>query len=151
MNEDYKDILSALLAQKAEFLLVGAYAMAAHGFPRATMDIDLWVNPNHDNAQKIYQALEIFGAPLDQVSVDDLETTGLVFQIGVAPRRIDILTSITGVEFDEALASANLIDIDGNPIFVLSAKHLIQNKQQTGRSKDLADVELLMQHYSEDE
>ena len=79
LNEYYKDILSALLAQKAEFILVGAYAMAAHGFPRATMDIDLWVNPNPDNAQKIYQALEIFGAPLDQVSVDDLGTTGLVF------------------------------------------------------------------------
>ncbi len=78
LNEDYKDILSALLAQKAEFILVGAYAMAAHGFPRATMDIELWVHPTHDNAQKIYRALEIFDAPLDQVSVDDLETTGIL-------------------------------------------------------------------------
>ncbi len=151
LNEDYKDILSALLAQKAEFILVGAYAMAAHGFPRATMDIDLWVKPSHDNAHKIYQALNIFGAPLDQLSVDDLKTTGLVFQIGVAPRRIDILTSISGVEFNEALAGSNVFDIDGQSIYVLSTKHLIQNKQRTGRSKDLADAELLIQHYPDEE
>ena len=147
LNEDYKEILFTLLAQKTEFILVGAYAMAAHGFPRATMDIDLWIKPDQNNAQKAYQALAIFGAPLDQLTVQDLATAGVVFQIGVAPRRIDILTSITGVEFDEAQKSATLIEIDGASIFVLSVDHLIQNKQQTGRTKDLADVEMLLQHY----
>jgi len=143
LNKDYKDILSELLAQQAEFILVGAYAMAAHGFPRATMDIDLWVNPTAENAQNVYRALENFGAPLNQISADDFATPGIIFQIGVAPRRIDILTSISGVEYQEANAASQTTDIDGCPIKVLSSGHLIKNKKAAGRPKDLIDVETL--------
>lgn len=143
LNKDYKDILSELLAQEADFILVGAYAMAVHGFVRATMDIDLWVRPSQQNASRVFKALDSFGAPVDQISVDDFSVPGLVFQIGVAPRRIDILTSISGVSFEEAELEANPVDIDGCSIKVLSINHLIKNKQTTGRIKDLADVEML--------
>ncbi len=146
LNEDYKDILSALLEQKVDFILVGAYAMAAHGFLRATMDIDLWVRPNGENAQRVYTALAQFGAPMSQVTIDDFKTPGLVFQIGVAPCRIDILTAITGVEFEQAYDSANIVVIDGQSIPVLSLQHLVYNKQSTGRAKDLLDVEMLVKN-----
>ena len=91
LNKDYKDILSELLAQEADFAQVGAYAMAVHGYVRATMDIDLWVRPTPQNANRVLRALESFGAPVDQTSISDFSDPGMVFQIGVAPRRIDIL------------------------------------------------------------
>ncbi len=143
LNEDYKDILSALLAHEAEFILVGAYAMAAHGFPRATMDIDIWIEPDAGNAPKVYAALATFGAPTEQISIGDLSEPGVVFQIGVAPRRIDLLTSISGVEFRDAYASAAVLDLEGLDVRVLSLRHLVTNKKATGRAKDLADIESL--------
>ena len=102
LNPNFHDILSEFCAAKVEFLLVGAYAMAVHGLPRATGDIDLWVRCSEENAQHIMAALARFGAPLSQISAADFQTPGVVFQIGVAPHRIDILTAIDGVEFDEA-------------------------------------------------
>ncbi len=143
LNEDYKDILSELLTHKAEFILVGAYAMAAHGFPRATMDIDLWVKPSAENAAKVLKALAAFGAPLDEISLKDFTEPEKVFQIGVAPRRIDILTSISGVEFNTAKMESVSTHIDGYEISVLCIADLITNKRATGRTKDMADVETL--------
>ncbi len=102
MNPDYKDILSAFSAEGVEYLLVGAYALAVHGIPRATGDIDILVRPHPDNAVKVWRALKTFGAPLSQITEKELSTPGLVFQFGVAPRRIDLLTSIDGVGFEEA-------------------------------------------------
>ena len=143
LNNDYKDILLALSNRKTKFLLVGAYAMAAHGYPRATIDIDLWVKPNSENAALVLQALEDFGAPTGGLSVDDLQTENVVFQIGVAPRRIDIITSIDGLKFEDAFANSQKIDIDGIQVPVLSVPDLIKNKRSTGRTKDLADAESL--------
>ena len=143
LNSDYKDILRALSERKVKFLLVGAYAMAAHGYPRSTMDIDLWVMPDPENAHLVLQALEDFGAPSSELSPEDLQKKDIVFQIGVAPRRIDILTSVDGLKFEDAFPRSNIIEIDAISIHVLSVSDLITNKRATGRTKDLADAELL--------
>jgi len=143
LNSDYKDILHALSKRKVKFLLVGAYAMAAHGYPRSTMDIDLWVKPDHENAVLVLEALADFGAPSAVLSPEDLQKDGMIFQIGVAPRRIDILTFADGLQFDDSFANSEIINIDGIFVHVLSVSDLIKNKQSTGRTKDLADVESL--------
>ena len=143
LNSDYKDILRSLSDRKAKFLLVGAYAMAAHGYPRSTMDIDLWVMPDPENSILVLQALEDFGAPSGDLSPEDLQKEGIVFQIGVAPRRIDILTSVDGLEFTDAFTHSDTIEIEGMLIHVLSVPDLIKNKRATGRTKDLADAESL--------
>ena len=143
LNNHYKDILLILSEKKVKFLLIGAYAMAAHGYPRSTMDIDLFVMPEPENAYLVLQALDEFGASTGDLSAKDLQKEGLIFQIGVAPCRIDILTSIDGMEFEDAYARSELIDIEGIPVRVLSVPDLIANKRATGRTKDLADVELL--------
>lgn len=140
MNPDFRDMLSALFAEGVEFLLVGAYAMAAHGLPRATGDMDLWIRPSNENAQRVWRALHRFRAPLLNLKLEDLQTTDTVFQIGVAPRRIDILTAIDGVGFDEAWLHRKEIEVDGQKCPVLSRDHLVQNKKASGRPKDLADV-----------
>jgi hypothetical protein len=143
LNNDYKDILRALSERKAKFLLVGAYAMAVHGFPRSTMDIDLWVMPDSENAGLVLRALDDFGAPSGDLSPEDLQQEELIFQVGVAPRRIDILTSVDGLKFEDAFSHSEIIDVDDIPVHVLSVSDLIKNKKATGRIKDLADVELL--------
>ena len=149
LNNDYKDILLALSNRKAKFLLVGAYAMAVHGYPRSTMDIDLWIMPDPENAILVLQALEDFGAPSGSLSQNDLQKEGIIFQIGVAPRRIDILTSVDGLNFKEAFANSQTIEIDGIPVQVLSTIDLIKNKRSTGRTKDLADAESLEEGQTE--
>ena len=144
-NPDFKDMLSALSDVEADFLLVGAYAMAAHGHPRATGDLDLWVRPNAKNAQKVFLALAKFGAPLHDLDVEDLSTPGIVFQIGVEPSRIDILTAISGVEFFDAWDRRQSIELDGIALNVISRNDLIANKRASGRPKDIADVLTLNQ------
>jgi predicted nucleotidyltransferase len=143
LNSDYRDILSALSAEKVKFLLVGAYALAAHGYPRATLDIDFWIWPDSGNAAAVLRALARFGAPFDDLSTEDFQTEGLVFQIGVAPRRIDIITSLDGLNFQDAFAHAKTVEIDDMPVHVLSVEDMIINKRATGRTKDLADAEML--------
>lgn len=140
LNPDFRDMLSALCTEDVEFLLVGAYAMAAHGYPRATGDMDIWIRCSDENARRIWQALQRFGAPLADLSLDDLQTPDTVFEIGVAPRRIDILTSIDGVEFDEAWSQRQIIEAEWQTFSVISRVHLLQNKKASGRPKDLADV-----------
>jgi len=100
LNEDYKDMLRALSDERVKFILVGAYALAAHGYPRATMDIDIWVMPSPENADAVLQALRRFGAPLHNLTREDLLKDGTIFQIGVAPRRIDIITAASGLRFE---------------------------------------------------
>ncbi len=140
LNPDFRDILYELSAQRAEFLLVGAYALAGHGLPRATGDIDIWIRPTRDNAVRVWQALVAFGAPLETLTLDDLTTPGVFFQIGLPPRRIDILTAIDGVEFQEAWQTRLECEIDGIELPVLGREALIRNKRAAGRPKDLADV-----------
>jgi hypothetical protein len=143
LNQDYKEMLSLLLENGVDFLLVGAYAMAAHGFPRATADIDIFVNPTPENAARIFKALAKFGAPLDDVSVSDFSVSGTIFQIGVKPRRIDIITEIDGLSYDGAAEGKETIYVDGISIPVISKKQLIKNKLATGRDKDRLDAQNL--------
>ncbi len=143
LNEDYRDILHALSDEDVKFILVGAYALAAHGYPRATMDIDIWIMPSPDNAEAVLRALKNFGAPLHNLTKKDLEETGTIFQIGVAPRRIDIITEVTGLIFDNAYKNSVLVNIDGIDVHIPSMDDLIINKKATGRTKDLADAEAL--------
>ena len=143
LNEDYKEILQSLEEENVKFLLVGAYAMAAYGYIRATMDIDIWVMPSADNGKAVLRALRKFGAPLHGLTIDDIQKDDTIFQIGVAPRRIDIITGASGLQFDEAFARSLETDIEGLSIRVLSLGDLICNKKASGRTRDLADVEVL--------
>ena len=143
LNEDYKEMLENLLNEGVAFILVGAYALATHGFPRATGDMDIWVKPDEENSQKTYRALAKFGAPVNEISEDEFSQPGLIFQIGVVPRRIDIITKISGVEFDEADADKIVVNLEELKIPVLSIDLLIRNKLATGREKDLLDAKLL--------
>jgi len=140
MNPDFRDILSEFCAAGVEFLLVGAYALAAHGLPRATGDIDLWVRPSPENAERVMAALARFGAPLAGVSSAEFATPGVVMQIGVAPRRVDILTAIDAVGFDEAWPARFEAEIEGMRIGVIGREHPPRNKRASGRPKDLADA-----------
>lgn len=140
LNPDFRDMLSAFAAEEVEFLVVGAYALAAHGVPRATGDLDFWVRRSSANAERVMRALERFGAPTDAVTTEDLVTPGLVLQFGVEPSRIDILTSIDGVEFEHAWPQRLVARIDDVDVPLLSRQHLIENERAVGRPKDLADV-----------
>jgi len=135
--------LSALSAAGAEYLLVGAYALAVHGLPRATGDMDIWIRPAPDNAERTLKALRAFGAPLGDLTAADLCSPGTVFQVGVAPRRVDILTAIDAVSFDEAWATRSSVRIGNADIPVIGREALIRNKRATGRARDLADAEQL--------
>ena len=143
LNEDYKDMLQCLLEEKVSFLLVGAYAVAVYGYPRATKDIDIFVRAVPENATRLMRALARFGAPLSGVSESDFSMEGIVFQIGSTPRRIDILTGISGVEFERAYANRRTITVEGMGIPVISLEDLIANKRASGRTQDLADLEKL--------
>ena len=143
LNEDYRDILRALSDEKVRFLLVGAYAMAIHGYPRATMDIDIWVMPSPPNGDAVLRALRSFGAPLHNLTREDLLKEDTVFQIGVAPRRIDIITSVSGLDFEETYSRSEPVNLEGIEVHVPSIEDLIRNKRASGRTKDLADAEAL--------
>lgn len=143
MSPDFRDLLSAFNAHGVEYLVVGAYAMAAHGRVRATGDLDVWVRPVPENAKRTFDALSAFGAPLQDLNESDLAEPGVVFQIGVAPLRIDILTAIDGVDFDSAWADRLETRFAGAVVPVLSIRHLIQNKRAAARPQDLLDVQWL--------
>lgn len=140
LNPDFRDMLSAFAEAGVEYLLVGAYAMASHGYVRATGDMDLWVRPEPLNARRVLDALHRFGAPTADLSERDFEHPDVVLQIGVPPRRIDVLTSIDGVEFGEAWADRREVEVEGLFVPVISKGHLIRNKEATGRPRDQADV-----------
>lgn len=145
MNPDFRDLLAALLETGARFIVVGAHAMAVHGVPRATGDLDVWIARDPDNADRVLKALARFGAPLSTLGIsrDDLLEDDQVVQIGVPPRRIDVLTAISGVTFDEAYGGVVVHEVDGMPIPFLGRDALVRNKRASGRAKDLADLEAL--------
>ena len=145
MNSDFKELLATLNAHSVEYLVVGAHALAAHGHVRATKDLDVWVKPSASNAARVLHALAEFGAPLADLTIDDLSRPGLIFQIGVAPVRIDVITRIDGVDFDSAWPDRLQAKLGGEIVPVLSRVHLIANKKAAGRLQDLADVERLEQ------
>ena len=143
LNQDYKEMLLTLLEEDVKFLLVGAYALAALGFPRATGDMDIFIQPDENNAEKVYKALIKFGASLQNITIKDFSTSGTIFQIGVIPRRIDIINSIDGVTFEDAYRDRVIIEIESISIPILSKDNMIKNKNSTGRAKDKVDAETL--------
>jgi hypothetical protein len=143
VNRDFAEMLSALSEAGAEFLVVGAHALAAHGTPRATGDIDIWVNSAPENAARVIAALTMFGAPMADLTVDDLTKADTVFQIGVSPSRVDILSGISGVQFADAWPRRVLLLIEGITVPVLGRADFLANKRASGRPKDLLDIELL--------
>ena len=140
MNRDFAEMLSALSEAGAEYLVVGAHALAAHGRPRATGDLDIWVRPTRENAERVWSALIRFGAPLQDLTREDLATPDVVFQIGVPPSRIDILTQISGVEFEPAWARKLILEVDGQRLPFLGREDFLTNKRAAGRARDLADI-----------
>lgn len=140
LSPDYRDILSAFTEERVDYLVVGAYAVASHGLPRATGDLDLWVRCDAENARRVWRALAKFGAPLSELTESELSNPRLVLQIGVEPSRIDILTSIDDVEFNNAWKDRLEFEVDGLPVHVIGRAHLIANKKAVGRPQDLADV-----------
>ena len=143
LNKDYSEILQILSDHDVKFIVVGAYAMGVYGYVRATGDIDVWVMASAENSEKVYEALKVFGAPLAQIDKQTFDQPGIVFQIGVAPRRVDILTQIDGIQFDQAYEKRNVIEIEGMEIPFISLKDLVTNKLSTGRAKDKLDAEEL--------
>ena len=143
MSPDFSELLLAFNANRVEYLLVGAHALAVYGHVRATKDIDVWVRPDSENAERVLIALSAFGAPLGDLSKDDLSREGTVFQIGLPPVRIDVITAIDGVDFADAWPDRFLASLGGIPVSVISRHHLISNKKASARLQDLADVEQL--------
>jgi hypothetical protein len=143
VNTDFKEILLTFNAHGVEYLIVGAHALAAHGHVRATKDLDLWVRPDAENAQRVLSSLSDFGAPSGSLTVDDLTRPDTIFQIGMPPLRIDVITAIDGVEFADAWPDRLETTFGGVPASVISRHHLITNKKTSARLQDLADVERL--------
>ena len=143
MSPDFSGLLREFNAYAVEYLVVGAHALAAHGHVRATKDLDVWVRPSAENATRVMQALSAFGAPFGDLTEEDLTRRGTIFQIGVPPLRIDVITAIDGVEFSEAWTRKFEGRFGDVPAFVLSKSDLIKNKKTAGRLQDLADAEAL--------
>ncbi|MGE0040304.1 MAG: hypothetical protein AB7H88_19915 [Vicinamibacterales bacterium] len=143
MHQDFLDLLRAFADHEVRYLIVGAYALGVHGRPRATGDLDVWVEPTPGNAARIVNALKAFGAPVEQVTVDDFSRPGVVFQMGLPPVRIDVLTDLSGVTFDEAWPARVQADFGPITVDVIGRDAFIKNKRATGRARDLGDVEAL--------
>lgn len=146
MSDDWADLLAALSESGARFLVVGAHAMAVHGVPRGTQDLDIWIDPERDNAERVWRGLAAFGAPLEDLGItrEDLSRPGIVIQLGLPPNRIDLLTSISGVpEFEAAWAERVEHGFGGRRVPFIGRATLIRNKRESGRRKDLADLEAI--------
>jgi predicted nucleotidyltransferase len=143
MNRDFSELLLAFNANAVEYLVVGAHALAAYGHVRATKDLDVWIRADVQNSERVLKAISEFGAPLRDLTTTDLTTPGTIFQIGIPPLRIDVLTEIDGVDFAEAWPDRFETKFGGVSVFVISRHHLITNKKAAARLQDLADVEQL--------
>lgn len=141
MNPDFVDLLRAFIAADVRFLVVGAYALAVHGRPRATGDLDIWVEATPENASRVMLALAAFGAPLSELSEADFARPGVTYQIGLPPGRIDILTDLTGITFAEAWPDRVSRAFGDLEVDFIGRDAFIRNKRATGRTKDLADTE----------
>jgi hypothetical protein len=140
MNRNFSDMLAALCEENAEFLVIGASAMAWHGFPRFTGDFDIWIRPSAENAERVWKALIRFRAPMRSLTIEDLQDEDVVFQIGTPPQRIDILTSISGVQFSEAWPNRVYFPVDNYQVPAIGPADLLRNKRASGRPKDLVDA-----------
>ncbi|MDH4352004.1 MAG: nucleotidyltransferase [Gemmatimonadota bacterium] len=140
MNRDFAEMLAALSEAGADFMVIGAHAVALHARPRATGDLDIWIRATPDNANRVWAALVAFGAPLHELTLADLTSDDLVFQIGMPPNRIDLLTTISGVSFDEAWRRRTTVALWGLTVPVIGREDLVTNKRAVRRPQDLADL-----------
>jgi len=140
---DFKEFLRLLNAHQVEYLLIGGYAVGYHGYPRATVDMDIWISMHPDNADRIVAVLEEFGFNLPDLSPDMFLKEWQVIRLGVPPVRIEIATTISGVNFSECYAEKVLGELDGEQVKLIGLKHLKINKKASGRHQDLADLENL--------
>jgi hypothetical protein len=143
MHQDFLDLLRAFVDHDVRFLVVGAYALGIHGRPRATGDLDVWVDATPENAANIMSALRQFGAPIEEVTADDFSRPGIVFQMGLPPLRIDVLTELSGLSFAEAWPTRTHADFGPVTVDVIGREAFIKNKRATGRARDLGDIEAL--------
>ena len=143
MHPDFVDLLRAFVDHDVRFLIVGAYALGVHGRPRATGDLDVWVDATPDNAHRVMQALTQFGAPGEQLTAADFSRPGIVFQMGLPPVRIDVLTEVSGVTFDEAWPGRTRARFGPIDVDVIGREAFVRNKRATGRARDLGDLEAL--------
>jgi hypothetical protein len=142
-NRDFKELFKIFNEENVEYLIVGAHAVIFYAEPRYTKDLDIWVNPTVENAEKIWKALSGFGAPLKDISQNDFLDTDLIYQIGVAPNRIDILMGMSQLSFDDAEKNSVPSTYGGVPIQIIGKNDLIKTKKATGRDQDLLDVQRL--------
>ncbi len=143
LQQDLREFIELLNSLKVEYIVVGGHAVAFHGHPRFTGDIDFLVRSTRENAERLLETLRAFGFGDLALSVDDFTRPNAVVQLGRPPNRIDLLTSISGVDFDEAWAGKLRGEIDGLPVVFLGLEALLKNKQASGRDKDLGDVKKL--------
>ena len=143
MHQDFLDLLRAFIDHSVRFMIVGAYALGVHGRPRATGDLDVWVDPTPANAESIIRALEQFGAPIGQITAADFSRPGIVFQMGLPPLRIDVLTELSGLTFSEAWSSRIQAAFGPLTVDVIGREAFVKNKRATGRARDLGDIEAL--------
>lgn len=143
LNQDFKEFAELFNSNKVEYLIVGGYALAAYGHPRYTGDLDFWIGTDPSNAQRVLHALEEFGFGALGIGLDDLTAPGRVIQLGYPPRRIDLLTSIDGVDFAASYARRMLVPLDGLNLHFIALEDFKTNKRASGRLKDLADLEAL--------
>ena len=145
MNSDFKDLLRAFSEEEVRYLVVGGYAFAEHVEPRYTKDLDVWIERTAENADRVLAALRSFGAPLRELSKDDLTSPGTFYQIGLPPNRIDIITQLEEMDFAECWNRRKTGQIGDLAVEYISASDLMENKERTGRPHDLADLEHLRQ------
>jgi predicted nucleotidyltransferase len=143
LNPDFKEFIALLNANDVHYLVVGGYAVALHGYPRYTKDLDIWIERSAENADRIVKALQEFGFGSLGLKADDFLVTDQIIQLGYPPRRIDLLTALPGVEFDECLAKRLVIKMEGVEVNFIGLEDLKQNKRASGRYQDLADLENL--------
>jgi aminoglycoside-2''-adenylyltransferase len=143
LNQDFKEFIQSLNDNGVRYLVVGGYAVALHGYPRYTKDMDIWVEITADNAAKILKALDQFGFGSLNVKASDFTLPDQMLQLGYPPGRIDILTTLPGVEFSECYPSRTTVDLDGVSVNFIDIENLKKNKKATGRHQDLADLENL--------
>jgi hypothetical protein len=145
VNPNFRDILAALSGEGVEFLVVGAYALAAHGLPRATGDLGIWVRPTEENARRVWRSLLRFGAPLQSMDWKDFQDPEVTFRMRLPPSQIDILMSVSGVGFEETWQNRRQIEVEGVPISIIGAADQLRNKRATDRPKDKLDADWLEQ------
>jgi hypothetical protein len=143
LDKDFNEFVELLVAKDVRFLVVGGYALAAHGYPRATDDFDAWVWADEANAERILECLTEFGFGEVGLTTGDFTLPDRIVQLGYPPYRIDIITSIDGVDFDAAWENRMVVEVDGLPVPFIGRADLLTNKRSTGRPKDLLDVSYL--------